>query len=345
MAYPHGYGTLATGSRLLLLDLARSKRILFFGGKGGVGKTTVSAATALAAANAGKKVLLVSTDPAHNLGHLFDRKFGSKPVKLSAGLDGMELDPDETVKKHMAEVSNSLHRLMPINLRSEVDKHMKLSKDAPGMQEAAILERIAEVVEEGLKEYDLIVFDTAPSGHTARLMVLPEMMSAWTEGLIKRREKADKFAEIVRDMGSDSSVEDKVFGNDPEDDEKMRESGIRKILNRRKKRFNNLRDQLANEDETSFVIVLAAERLPVLETIELQDQLKRANVKVECMVVNKRSPENAGEFLAERRVQEEVHLATLTKALPKIPRQDILLMAQDVVGLDALNGLVERISS
>jgi arsenite-transporting ATPase len=329
----------------LLLDLARSKRILFFGGKGGVGKTTVSAATALAAANAGKKVLLVSTDPAHNLGHLFDRKIGSKPVKLSAGLDGMELDPDETVKKHMAEVSNSLHRLMPINLRSEVDKHMKLSKDAPGMQEAAILERIAEVVEEGLKEYDLIVFDTAPSGHTARLMVLPEMMSAWTEGLIKRREKADKFAEIVRDMGSDSSVEDKVFGNDPEDDEKMRESGIRKILNRRKKRFNNLRDQLANEDETSFVIVLAAERLPVLETIELQDQLKRANVKVECMVVNKRSPENAGEFLAERRVQEEVHLATLTKALPKIPRQDILLMAQDVVGLDALNGLVERISS
>ena len=67
-------------------------------------------------------------------------------------------------------------------------------------------------------------------------MVLPEMMSAWTEGLIQRREKADKFAEIVRDMGRDSSVEDKVFGNDAEDDDKMRESGIRSLLNRRRTR-------------------------------------------------------------------------------------------------------------
>ena len=328
----------------MLLELAQSKRILFFGGKGGVGKTTVSAATALAAANAGKSVLLVSTDPAHNLGHLFDRKIGSKPKKLSAGLDAMEMDPDETVKKHMAEVSNSLHRLMPINLRSEVDKHMKLSKDAPGMQEAAILERIAEVVEEGLKKYDLIVFDTAPSGHTARLMVLPEMMSAWTEGLIQRREKADKFAEIVRDMSGDSSVEGKVFGNDAQESDKMRESGIRQILNRRRERFNNLRDQLADEDETSFVIVLAAERLPVLETIELEAQLQQANVKVDCLVVNKRSPKGEGSFLEERRSQEEAHITTLSKALPKIPRQDISLLAKDIVGLDALNGLVERIS-
>ena len=138
----------------MLLELARSKKILFFGGKGGVGKTTVSAATALARANDGAKVLLVSTDPAHNLGHLFNRKIGSKPVRLAAGLDGLELDPAETVKLHMEEITNSLHRLMPINLRSEVDKHMALSKDAPGMQEAAILERIAEVVEQGTKDYD-----------------------------------------------------------------------------------------------------------------------------------------------------------------------------------------------
>jgi len=190
----------------LLLELARSKKILFFGGKGGVGKTTVSAATALAIANQGAKVLLVSTDPAHNLGHIFDRTIGPKPVRLTAGLDGLELDPAETVKLHMQEISISLHRLMPVHLRDEVDKHMALSKDAPGMQEAAILERMAEVVEEGLKEYDLIIFDTAPSGHTARLMVLPEMMSAWTEGLIKRREKADRFAEIVRDLGRDTSM-------------------------------------------------------------------------------------------------------------------------------------------
>ena len=78
------------------------------------------------------------------------------------------------------------------------------------MHEAALLERIADIVQDGLDSYDLIVFDTAPSGHTARLMVLPEMMSAWTEGLIKCREKAERFAEVVRELGTDSSMQDKT---------------------------------------------------------------------------------------------------------------------------------------
>ncbi len=164
----------------MLLELAQSKKILFFGGKGGVGKTTVSSATAIAHANSGAKVLLVSTDPAHNLGHLFDRTIGSKPVRITAGLDALELDPAETVNVHLKEISESLHELMPVTLHSEIDKHIALSRNAPGMHEAALLERIADVIEEGKDEYDLIVFDTAPSGHTARLMVLPEMMSAWT---------------------------------------------------------------------------------------------------------------------------------------------------------------------
>ena len=129
-----------------MLELAHNKKILFFGGKGGVGKTTVSAATAVARASAGGRVLLVSTDPAHNLGHLFDRQIGSTPTKLAPGLDGLELDPEETIKLHMSEITHSLHRLMPINLRSEVDKHIALSKDAPGMHEAAMTELICEVV-------------------------------------------------------------------------------------------------------------------------------------------------------------------------------------------------------
>jgi arsenite-transporting ATPase len=90
---------------------------------------------------------------------------------------------------------------------------------------------------------------------------------------------------------------------------------------------------------TSFVIVLAAERLPVLESIELQHQLQHAGISVDALVVNKRSPENSGEFLEERRRQENVHLRTLSEALPDLPRQEISLMAQDVVGLEAVQRL------
>ena len=102
----------------MLLELAKAKKILFFGGKGGVGKTTVSAVTATACAELGEKVLLISTDPAHNLGHLFGRKIGSKPTRITAGLDALELDPHEIVNLHLKEISSALHRLMPSNLLS-----------------------------------------------------------------------------------------------------------------------------------------------------------------------------------------------------------------------------------
>lgn len=319
----------------MLLELARSKRILFFGGKGGVGKTTVSAATALAMAMEGKRVLLVSTDPAHNLGHLFNREIGPRPVRLASNLDGMELDPEQTVNEHLNEVSGSLRKLMAPHLAGEVDKHIELSRDAPGMQEAAIMERIAEVVEQAAREYDMLVFDTAPSGHTARLIALPEMMSAWTDGLIKRRDKAERFSSVLRNMGSDKSIGNKVLGGQ-EDPLAERESAIRSLLNRRKRRFSDLRTALSDAQRTSFIIVLAAERLPVLETIELHDQLRRTGVKVGGLIVNKRLPDGLGDFLTERRVQEEVHLATLREALPDLPRQDLTLVAHDVVGLEAL---------
>ncbi len=318
----------------MLLDLARSRQILFFGGKGGVGKTTVSAATALALANEDRRVLLVSTDPAHNLGHLFNREIGPRPVRLAPDLDGLELDPEATVQEHMSEVSGALHSLMPVQMHGEIDKHIALSKDAPGMQEAAILEKMAEIVEQGRKDYEHVIFDTAPSGHTARLMALPEMMTAWTEGLIQRRERADRFAEFVRGLGSDSALAEDIVGEKNPAAEK--ESRIRSVLNRRRLKFVHLRDALADPEQTSFVIVLVAERLPVLETIELRDQLRKAGLAIDCLVVNKRLPAGAGEFLEERRAQQEIHLQALGKALPEIPCKHLDLVAKDIAGVASL---------
>ena len=125
-----------------------------------------------------------------------------------------------------------------------------------------------------------------------------------------------------------------MFGE--EEPEKQRENQIRTLLNRRRRRFSGLRDALSNAERTSFVIVLAAERLPVLESVALHGQLLRTGVTVGGMVVNKRLPDGLGDFLTERRTQEEIHLATLKEALPSVPRQDLTLVAHDVVGLEAL---------
>jgi len=341
----------------MLLELAAARRVLFVGGKGGVGKTTVAAATALSQARNGRRVLLVSTDPAHNLGHLWQRRIGSGIVALAQNLDGSELDPQQTTREHLENVGAALRRLMPEHLWPEVDKHLALSRDAPGMHEAALLERIAELVEKSLDDYDLIVFDTAPSGHTARLIALPEMMSAWTEGLLKRRERSENFGHALRNLGSDEGIGGRILGDRILGDRILgdrilgdrtlgggrdataqdRDDRIRQILHRRRHLFEHLRGTLNDAAQTSFVIVLAAERLPVLETIELRAQLRRSGVAVAALVVNKRSPADQGDFLAERHAQEETHLRLLVQSLPDIPLLQLPLLSGDVVGEEALD--------
>ena len=329
----------------MLLELAEKRRVLFIGGKGGVGKTTVSAATALAQARSGRRVLLVSTDPAHNLGHLWGSPVGPRPVALTDGLDGLELDPQASVERHLSEVGAALRKLMPAHLAGEVDKHMGLSRDAPGMHEAALLERIAETVENGLHDYDLVVFDTAPSGHTARLMALPEMMAAWTEGLMRRRERSAGFGAVLRNLGGDDrGFGESLLGREPDDSPEDRDSQVRRLLDRRRHRFSQLREVLGDARRCAFVIVLAAERLPVLESIELHAQLQRSGVDVAGLVVNKRSPADVGAFLAERREQEERYLDELRQTLGHLPMQQLPLLAADVQGLPALQAFAERLA-
>jgi arsenite-transporting ATPase len=326
----------------MLLELAAARRVLFVGGKGGVGKTAVASATALAQARAGRRVLVVSTDPAHNLGHLWERPVGDRITPLARDLGGgarggLEVGPGATTDAHLAAVGATIRRLMPEHLAAEVDKHMELARDSPGTHESAVLERIAELVDTGLDDYDLIVFDTAPSGHTARLMALPEIMSAWTEGLLRRRGRAEKFGAALRGLEDRDAASESIVGTGrPRDPREERDLEIRRILLRRRERFEALREVLVDAERCSFVIVLAAERLPVLETAELHEQLVRAGVHVGALVVNKRSPADAGDFLAERRALEEVHVATLRGALPGVPLLQVPLLPGDVVGQDAL---------
>jgi arsenite-transporting ATPase len=332
----------------MLLTLAAERRVLFLGGKGGVGKTTIASAAALAAAETGRRALVVSTDPAHNLGHLWERRIGDRLTRLVDGpgggrLDGLEIDPDAATDAHLRDVAHSLRRLMPEHLAGEVDKHMDLSRRSPGTHEAAVLERMTELVERGLRDYDLVVFDTAPSGHTSRLMALPEIMTAWMDGLLRRREKSERLGAAMRGLDGDRGAS--ILGTAaPRDPIEERDQEIRSILLRRRDRLAGLRETLTDAARTSFAIVLTAERLPVLETIELHAELDRTAIDVGALVVNRRSPTDRGEFLARRRQVEDEHLATLRRALPDVPRLEVPLGDQDVVGPEALRRLARHLA-
>ncbi|MGB3258467.1 MAG: ArsA family ATPase [Ornithinimicrobium sp.] len=339
----------------MLLGLAAQRRVLFVGGKGGVGKTTVASAVALARARAGARVLLISTDPAHNLGHLFGVPVGDGFTPIVPGLEACELDPEKTMDTHLAAAERTMRRLMPDHLGAEVTKHLRLARQAPGAAEAAVLERLADVVEGARQVYDLVVIDTAPSGHTVRMLSLPQVVTAWTAGLLDRQDTSKRFADAMtnldrrrgrNDPGAEVVPRGQGTGTTPSEpagastSRSTRDAEIRDILLRRQERFTHLRHVITDREHTAFVVVLAAERLPVLETVELERDLARVGSRVDALVVNKRSPRDAGALLAARHKNEEEHLAVLWQALPDVATTQVPLLGQDVSGVTGLDAMV-----
>ncbi|WP_101256300.1 ArsA family ATPase [Streptomyces barkulensis] len=325
----------------MLLDLITSRRVVFVGGKGGVGKTSVAAAVALGRARSGARVLLVSTDPAHNLGHLWGRPVGDAPVRLAgpgdlvsragaAGhVDGLEIDPERTVEQHLSAVAGTMRRLLPERMHAPAARHLQLARQAPGTHESAVLERIAEAVELGEEAYDLVVFDTAPSGHTLRLLALPEQLTSWTETLLANRDRSERFGAAVRGLGG---------GGDSD-----RDAELRRILLRRRDRFSLLREVVTDPARTGFVLVLTAEVLPIAETVEVYEKLTGLGVDVAALVANRRSPAGAGELLECRRRLEDEHLARLRQRIPDVPLLEVPLLPGDLVGTRALAALADRL--
>lgn len=323
----------------MLLSLARQRRLLFVGGKGGVGKTTVASALALARAREGARVLLVSTDPAHNLGHLWERTIGDRAARLLStpgpGLvDGVEIDPRATVERHLAAVGRTMRQLLPERLHAQAQRHLELAGHAPGSHESAVLERVAESAQLGLASYDLVVFDTAPSGHTLRLLSLPGQLTGWAENLLASRARSERFAAALRSLG----------GSPAGPGQTAAEEQLLATLRRRRDRFAGLRDALSDAHLAGFVLVTVPEPLPVAETVLLAGRLREIGVDPAGLIVNRRAPVLPGRDPGERWAREAVQVSRLRREVPRIPLAELPAIDGHLLGEAAIQRFAARLA-
>lgn len=324
------------------------RRLLWVGGKGGVGKTTVAASLAVLAARRGRRALVVSTDPAHSLGDVFDRELGDTPRRLLPNLDAMEIDPDVEVEAHLKRVTSQMRRFAVPRMMDELERQMQLSRQSPGTQEAALLERLARLMTDDSAPYDLIIFDTAPTGHTLRLLTLPEAMAAWTDGLLAHNRKSEELGKVLQHLTPKSGRDvDSPFADPEQDglsdlDERTR--SIAETLQNRRRLFHQARRRIENPEESSFLLVLTPERLPILETSRAVASLEAVHIPVAGTLVNRVIPQDAdGEFLRQRREQEASYLARIDKEFSQLPRPQLPMLPTDVQGIEILEGLADRL--
>jgi arsenite/tail-anchored protein-transporting ATPase len=346
----------------------RGRRLLFIGGKGGVGKTTIAGALGLRAAAAGERVLIVSTDPAHSLGDLFDMPVGDRTREIRPGLHGLEVDPDVEVGRYLDQVQSNMRRFVRPAMYSEIQRQIALTRGSPGAVEAALMDRVADLMDRAGDEYDRVIFDTAPTGHTLRLLSLPEIMGAWTDGLLRSRERSDSFGRAVRRLtrsksdatgGSEALVEASAaprrqpasgddltwFDDTKEAPADERTQRIREVLLERRRKFSRARRLLLDPERTAFVLVLIPEKLPILESEKALRVLREHKVPVAGLVVNRVLPDaQLGTFLENRREQEKEYLARIDTLFGDLPRVRVPLLPQDVAGIGSLETVADALA-
>jgi len=291
-----------------------------------VGKTSIASATALWFSRHGRRTLAVSIDPAHSLSDSFEERIGHEVKQLEKNLYGMEIDPAKSMQeykdKFMPKIENSF--LGSMGLEDTFD----IAGMTPGMDEIAAFDRFLKYMNSD--EYDVIVFDTAPTGHALRFLSLPDVLDSWVGKMIKIRMQFAGIAGLVGRLlpfGSRSkSAADAASGEQPE------KFGAEQ-LEAMKQRIKAAKEILSDPKRTHFSLVLIPEEMSIFESERSLEALKAYGIPVEGVVVNNIVPENTHcRFCSERRQMQEARLKLIRQKFRKCGIKELHLFAEEVKG-------------
>ncbi len=293
-------------------------KLILFGGKGGVGKTSLASSASIWAAKHGFKTLVISSDPAHSISDSLEVRIGPEPTPIpgAENLWGLEIDPAREMEVKMPSIKKSLES--PFEMLGFSDLEMAASDlMLPGLDEALAFDALLTYLED--PAFDVIIFDTAPTGHTMRFLSLPDLLDSWLVKLLKMRQRIAAVKNIFRS----------------EKDETVQE------IQQLKRRIEHIKRILSDPKLSSFYIVLIPEKMAFEETKRAMTILESYKIPVHGLLINNIFPEEPGcDFCASRRKVQEKYITEVSEFIsstrPHIKVAHQPLLTEEVTGVPIL---------
>ncbi len=309
------------------------RRYIMFGGKGGLGKTTLSATSALWQARQGKRVLLFSVDPKASLSDIFQKDiFGKGPVPIMQNLWAQEVDADRRIKDYQEEIRKKILDMYGFDrVPEEIDNYIAAASAEPAMEESAIFDAVVDIIVQG--DYDYYIYDLVPLGHALYYLSMAKVYDEWINKITKLREEMRQYDQVAATMRREETLEeDKILGE----------------LMYIKERINASSQILTDKRRTAFFFELVPEEMIILDTKKAAELFARFDVPLSGYVVNRVLPSDLGagqipEYLRNRIAMQQKYLKEIQSTFGSQILSHVPEMERDVTGLPMIERLAERL--
>ncbi len=306
------------------------RRYIMYGGKGGLGKTTFSAATAWWLASQGKKVMVFSVDPQASLSDIFERDiFGKGPVKIMDNLWAQEIDADKHITTYQNEVRQKILDMYGFEtVPEEVEQYIQAASAEPAMEESAIFDAVVDIVVAG--SYDYYIYDLVPLGHALYYLSMAKVYDEWINKITKLREDMREYEEMVSRLKRQKETE---------------QDQILKELQYIRGRINASSRILTDKEKTAFFFVIIPEEMILLDTQKAAGMFAKFDVPISGYVVNRVVPRDLLDrsipsYLRNRIEMQDRYLAQIKETYGGQVSAHVPELERDVTGL----AMIERLS-